>query len=704
MTNSEKILNAALELLGRGFSVIPVHPITKAALVKWKQYQSRLPTEEEIIGWWQAWPNANVAIVTGGISEIWVADGDSVDAITWMATYLPATGVYSVSGRGQHAYFRVPSNVRVKNDSKGIFHPDVHIKGEGGYAVAPPSVHETGHVYEWKFILDGWDDLTELDPKDILAKVKKDQAVPGGNGSGDLNLDLTDVKILPINEPVKKGERNNRLTQLAGSWIAKGLDDDEVEILAHSWNQGNNPPLKEAEVLKTLKSIRSIDDSKQLGNPDVVIDESAEMFGGFNNNIADHFLNPGGILQEMLDHIEVNSAVVNRFFSLGACLTVLGAAAGQKFMTQTKLRTNLYAVGIGASGTGKDAPFKALTGGLVARCPAGQILGPTDVTSATAILRHMSTDYHPVTLMMIDEFGMMMKGVKNKNGHSSTIPRLMMEMFSADKHHYKKLAKEEYNMPWHHLSVYGATTPTEFWEALGSDEASNGFLARLLLFETYTKVPLPRTLMGDIYSPSLEKQIGDIFTMARPIDEKRGDIARVPMPKMIPRSLEANEFQTELEAKYNKLANRFLYSSRSERSTIYNRCAEHVQKLSLIHAISKDGIDVKEIGIGSVKWAAELIDFIAANTIFQMELRLGGSDQARAWAQIADGVRGFYHQHHKGATKSNMYTFTKRTLDSKQLDILLRSMIEAGAIAVQKENRGNNVRDIFYPVKDKREN
>ena len=57
------------------YSVIPVGK-NKKSLIKWEEYQKRLPTEQEIIDWWAKFPEANVGIVTGLISGLVVIDID----------------------------------------------------------------------------------------------------------------------------------------------------------------------------------------------------------------------------------------------------------------------------------------------------------------------------------------------------------------------------------------------------------------------------------------------------------------------------------------------------------------------------------------------------------------------------------------------------------------------------------------------------
>jgi len=48
--------------------------------MKWTEFQYRHPTPEEVNDWWDRWPDANIAIVTGKISNLVVFDIDKQDA------------------------------------------------------------------------------------------------------------------------------------------------------------------------------------------------------------------------------------------------------------------------------------------------------------------------------------------------------------------------------------------------------------------------------------------------------------------------------------------------------------------------------------------------------------------------------------------------------------------------------------------------
>ena len=69
-----------------------------------------------------------------------------------MDCQLPET-LCSITRRGKHLLYSVPDGVVIGNRAKILGNakgaPDLDIRGEHGQIVAPPSVHYSGHVYQW---------------------------------------------------------------------------------------------------------------------------------------------------------------------------------------------------------------------------------------------------------------------------------------------------------------------------------------------------------------------------------------------------------------------------------------------------------------------------------------------------------------------------------------------------------------------------
>jgi len=143
------VLERARALRQRGLSVFSVPLGSKIPTYTWKVFQTTLPSDDELVEMF-AEP-ANIAIVTGAVSRLVVIDADSDEARRYIVRRLPSTPWQTMTVRGQHFCYRHPG-VPVPNRQllhcrtpAGIFPIDV--KGDGGYVLAPGSIHPSGHPY-----------------------------------------------------------------------------------------------------------------------------------------------------------------------------------------------------------------------------------------------------------------------------------------------------------------------------------------------------------------------------------------------------------------------------------------------------------------------------------------------------------------------------------------------------------------------------
>ena len=161
MTSTPTNLEAALGYAAMGRSVIPADPGGKLpALTSWKRYQAERATLDRIRHWWWHTPTLNVGIVTGLISGVVIIDVDlrkpeAADTLAMIgATFsLPPTPEVTTATGGIHLWYLHPGpGVRVPNSSmrfaSGLATPGVDVRGDGGFAVCPPSRRPEG-AYSW---------------------------------------------------------------------------------------------------------------------------------------------------------------------------------------------------------------------------------------------------------------------------------------------------------------------------------------------------------------------------------------------------------------------------------------------------------------------------------------------------------------------------------------------------------------------------
>ena len=266
----------ALWYLKQGLSVMPLKPGDKTPLLEtWSPYKEKLPTPQEVVMWWKKWPNANIGVITGKLSGIYVVDADETKAFEWFSKFLPENHkiptVFTPRHHCYHFWFKYPDvdGVVLTNTSGKIF-PKLDTRGEGGFVVAPPSIwHENQQRWEWveEFSRDKLIDL----PPDFLKLL-----IDYHTGKGDFFIDAGDQKVTPhatcmatsstqrqrattfslVNVLTKdykipEGYRDDSLFHIANGLAKGGFRADEIEalLIGLAMHFCDPPfPLKEAKV------------------------------------------------------------------------------------------------------------------------------------------------------------------------------------------------------------------------------------------------------------------------------------------------------------------------------------------------------------------------------------------------------------------------------------------------------------------------
>ena len=104
---------------------------------------------DQIMSWWQRWPDANIGGATG--DGLTVIDIDSAEGETNLVAWgLPPTMEVKTS-KGRHLYFVEPEDFvsRCTQGGSGQWHlgKGIDTRGDGGYVVLPPSGHLDGTTY-----------------------------------------------------------------------------------------------------------------------------------------------------------------------------------------------------------------------------------------------------------------------------------------------------------------------------------------------------------------------------------------------------------------------------------------------------------------------------------------------------------------------------------------------------------------------------
>jgi hypothetical protein len=250
------LLAAALSYAGRGWHVFPLHTPERGRCScrrldctntgKHPRTANGLTDAtadvEKIERWWGMWPAANIGIACGPSNLVAIdidprhGGEESLSDLRARIAWPNETASTVTGSGGQHYLFRANANTVVRNSS-GLLGPGIDVRGDGGYIVAPPSLHASGRTYEWE--CDPADTTLAVYPDELASFAKPRRAEPSETGG-----------------IILEGKRNEGLTRLAGSMRRQGMGEGAILAALREENLARcRPPLPDSEVMEIARSV-----------------------------------------------------------------------------------------------------------------------------------------------------------------------------------------------------------------------------------------------------------------------------------------------------------------------------------------------------------------------------------------------------------------------------------------------------------------
>ena len=188
---------------------------------------------------WQVWPEANIGLRTGPAGGFAALDVDprnggdeTLAELEASHEPLPPTVTVATGGGGRHFYFQDPGGEPCRS---AILGRGLELKRDGGYVIAPPSIHRSGQPY--RFVSAPGTPIAAL-PSWLLKHARRPPAARNGSGATH-----------PPEHPITDGERNTFLTSQAGAMRRRGISLEAIQAALPAENQARcEPPLPEDEV------------------------------------------------------------------------------------------------------------------------------------------------------------------------------------------------------------------------------------------------------------------------------------------------------------------------------------------------------------------------------------------------------------------------------------------------------------------------
>lgn len=230
-----------------GLAVFPLKPGSKQPLTE-HGLKDASKEPQQIESWWSKWPTANIGIATGTVSgglvviDLDVDKDKGIDGRVMLREWevehekLPDNTWLAITGRGGYHYFYHDTST-VRNRT-GIYE-GIDIRGDGGYIVAPPSIHPNGNTYEW-----------EQDP--MLYPLAEANGAVFDFLVGPAVKEPEQI-LFELPERIPDGQRTTAMVKLVCSQQAKGLSDEAIRAAVRAENEAKCvPPLTDQELEKEV--------------------------------------------------------------------------------------------------------------------------------------------------------------------------------------------------------------------------------------------------------------------------------------------------------------------------------------------------------------------------------------------------------------------------------------------------------------------
>ena len=382
-----------------------------------------------------------------------------------------------------------------------------------------------------------------------------------------------------------------------------------------------------------------------------------------------------GLLCEVAEYISEASATYTEAGPLAVALPLLGAVMGRTYAGPSDLRTNIFSVALGASGSGKTSlvtPAKE----LLLQAGGPEILGQDRIASGSGLLRMLTVE--PRRVCFLDEFGHLLQqiGAPGAGIHSRQILTEITKLYSEANSRSEGTAyagREPDRIDNPHLCLFGMATPEQFWRAFGSSSLEDGSIARFLVFPVgRSRIKMPDKRFRDRTVDGVKA----VFEAIR--GRARGNLGR-PELVVVP-------FGPGVEAAFNALQDTMQGCAEYAETLgirgagpILRRVAEVAQRIALVSAIGRDPVapvlaaDDFEIGHAIARWSAcEMVRNIASHIADNQTERDVNDVERRIATAGPEGVL-------KGKLKDQLRGIRKREFDD-----IVASLEESGRIAVER--------------------
>ena len=674
---------------------------------------------------WAGRQGMNLAIATGVASGIFVVDidGDLGRESLSKLPPLPET-LTARTFRGHHYYFKYPDK---KVGNKTHLWPNIDIRGEGGYVVAPPSNHYLGVQYEWVNDLE----IAEA-PQWLIDMICEARKAPVINEQVLHHTELRSYSNNEIRDMISYLDPDC----FHEEWVQIGMAVHAGGYPLEIWDDWSSKSKKYKPGETTIKwrsfkpdggiTIATLIEKAQLKGwkPEEYISEPIDWdthpareymikLGQYkppaeraptpepspnkvviqDNQYLD--LNPRelpGIIGATVEWICGTATFPQPELALLNVITALGAVFGRRYASVSDLRTNIYACGIAGTTAGKDHS-RTMIDKVMHEAGLATFLTSEDIKSTAGL--YTQIEKQPSAMMQMDEFGIVL-GVMNGRqapGHVAGVSGALLKLFTSSQRPampigtYASKEVDTVVLRYPNLCIYGTTTLSTFLDAMKRATIQDGTLNRFLIFPGREGVPANKE--GGRKSRDVGEVLLSQWKALVPAGvEGLNKNLIVPKPKTV-------EFSGESEGYYDSLIDKqvLLVSDKSDGvEVVFGRYRELITKVAMIFAIARD-VDNPRITMEDFGYAEKIV---RASAFYIRDLAMDYMYDNEQERRKRDVMRIIFRN--KGGIPRTELLRCTGGLKSKELDEIIKGLVEEERIVIENERTTTRTRIVYKKI------
>lgn len=405
----------------------------------------------------------------------------------------------------------------------------------------------------------------------------------------------------------------------------------------------------------------------------------AELGSKSDGTLPKDLATPPGFLLTVFNWIMETANCRQPLFALSASLVLLGTIFGQKVKSSLGLYTNIFAMNVGRSSSGKDHPLHAV---LKALDDSGAShLWRSKVTSDSAI--EAALDDNSNLLLTVDEAGHFFRAANargNRGNPSNSIKPALLELWSSAGKLWKGKQRARCNgkpqevvvIENPHVCFYGGTQPEIFFDGISTEDIRDGWIPRNLLF--YTLNQMKPEIKRHTETPV---EIVDVIKWWTGEDREK----RVRDPYVIELTDDANEKLRAFSDEVFKMT-----SGESASAILYGKVIENSIRISTISAVARHIKDPENavIDLGDIDYAFNLVKYLSMTMEDVLKLNLAENYQERLNKRVLKIIKSAG----KGGITTSALTGKSRWISSQARRKILDDLIMSGDICEQPTQKG----------------